>query len=78
MKKAAKKTIKKTAPVYVHDQVFRSALTDRYFFVRRAKVRGDGVFEVIRKKYDVTESVKALIQEGVDEALKKKKKGTRR
>lgn len=52
----------KRPPVYVRNIVVHSSLTDSYYFVPKAKVIGENRFEVVGKKINVTESVRALIE----------------
>jgi hypothetical protein len=66
---------------YVRHAVVHSRLTDRYFYVAKLKVIGDDLFQAIGKKYDVTESVRVVVDKAVEAALKKaakKKKPTKR
>lgn len=46
---------------YVFNQILFSSLTQRFYFVRKAKVRGDGILEVVGKKVDVTESIQPFL-----------------
>lgn len=68
--------------VYVRHAVVYSALTDSYFYVPRLKVIGDGLLQAVGKKYNVTDSVRAVVDKAVEAALKKaatkKKKPTKR
>lgn len=59
----ARDYIKKERPtsVYARNIVVHSSFSDRYYFVPKAKVIGENLFEVVGKKVDVTESVRALI-----------------
>ena len=59
----ARDYIKKERPtsVYARNIVVHSSFSDRYYFVPKAKVIGENLFEVVGKKVDVTESVRALV-----------------
>lgn len=47
---------------YVHNQVVKSILDDRYYFAKKMEVIAEGTFLVVGKKVDVTESVQALLK----------------
>lgn len=53
---------RKVSRFYATNQVMRSELTGRYYFVRKAELLGNGHCRVIGAKVDVTESVEALLK----------------
>jgi hypothetical protein len=50
-----------TETKYERNQVFRSALTDRFYFAPKVKVLGEKTRLVVGRKYDVTDSLQPFL-----------------
>lgn len=51
----------KSSTVYVRNQVFHSAMTGRIYFVPKAKLREDGLVEVVGNKIDISERLQPML-----------------
>lgn len=64
---------------FIYNQIFRGALTKRYYFVRKAKRLGPGNYECSNgRKIDVTDAVEALLKFDRREQAAKRRKRARK